>query len=126
MARTPLQLDPSKQIYGGDPGSAGYQGNTGQKVGSAVGGALGTLGGPGGAAIGSAIGNVLGLIGDLIGAGSGARDPVAEKLKPQMSTRGADGSTLASGLSDPGASPSPGMGPNVRLQAAANLGRRLG
>ena len=127
MARTPLQLDPSKQTYGGDPGSAGYQGSTGQNVGSTVGGAIGAIAGGGapGAAIGGAIGSLLGMIGDLFASGSGSRDPVAAKVKPQLSGR-QPAAAVQSSLSDPGSSAS-GMphGPAIRLEAAKNIHRSL-
>lgn len=130
MPRAPLQQ--GDQTYGGQAGSAGYQGSTGSKVLSGVGGvaaglAAGASAGPAGVALGAAIGGLVGLVGDLVASGSGSKKPVAAKLKPQFTPR--EPTQVAGAgpqLSDPGSSGSPGFGPDVRLQAAKNLGRRFG
>jgi len=132
MARTPLGHKDT--TYGGDPGSAGYQGSTGAKLGTAIGGAgaaavgLGAGVLTGGLVTGvAAIAGLIGLVGDMIASGSGARKPKAAKVKPQMVQREPSRATGGAGSAgDPGSSVAPGFGPDVRLQAAQNLGRRFG
>ena len=129
MARTPLGHKDT--TYGGQQGSAGYQGSTGMTLGGTLGGAGAAIGGlatgalTGGLVTGvAAIGSLIGLVGDMIAAGSGAKEHKAAKLKPTMAQR--EGTAIASSsASDPG-SASAGIGQSgpVRLKAAQNLGRR--
>lgn len=131
MARVPLGHKDT--TYGGDAGDLGYQGSSASQFGSAIGGVsaglagakAGAFAGPGGIALGAAIGGLVGLIGDFFASGAGSRKPVAAKLKPQMAQRDPSGSTSGASAYDPGASSSIAQGPNVRLQAAQNLGGRL-
>lgn len=122
---------------GGDPGSAGYQGTMGSKIGAATGGAaaaggaiagakLGAIGGAPLIAAGAAIGGLIGLIGDFFAAGAGEKKPEPARKLPQFGGRAPTQVASGGQLSDPGAAAGPSAGPNVRLQAAKNLGRRFG
>ena len=123
MAREPLGH--KSTTIEGDPGSAGYQGSTGASVGASVGGVVG--GAVGAAPIGAAIGGLIGLIGDLFASGSGSRKPKPAKLRPQVAERGTVAPADTTTTSDPGSSSAASkFGPDIRLQAAQNLGRRFG
>ena len=135
MARTPLGH--KDKTYGGQQGSAGYQGNTGMTLGGSLGGAGAAIGGlaagalTGGLVTGvAAIGSLIGLVGDMIASGSGSKKHVAPEMKPTMAPRDAQlGNTQmsVSSAKDPGSAPiSGGQAGEVRLKAAQNLGRRFG